>query len=188
MFAAVYATIGYFITEQPPEQGRYLKFVLVYVLATISADGFGILLGTLVNPVVSFFYSCAKFVMNFNLFKTFLQNGTFFGAVSSCFMIVFSGFLVLFKHMPVFMRYISDLSLHKYCLEALVVAMYGNGRKDIACPPETMYCHYSKAETILKELGMDGESYYSNIVKIMVQLLLFKILSYFTLRRRLLKG
>lgn len=53
-FAAVYATIVYFITEQPPEQGRYLKFVLVYILVTLVADGFGILLGTLVNPIVRF--------------------------------------------------------------------------------------------------------------------------------------
>lgn len=86
------------------------------------------------------------------------------------------------------MVYVSDLSLHKYCLEGLVVALYGNGRKDITCPPETMYCHYSKSETILKELGMDHESYSLNVLKIVVQLLLFKGLSYFTLRRRLLKG
>lgn len=83
---------------------------------------------------------------------------------------------------------ISDLSLHKYCLEALVVAIYGDGRKDITCPPETMYCHYSKAEIILKELGMTDDTYTANVVKIMVQLLLFKALSYFTLRRCLKKG
>lgn len=51
--AIVYATIVYFITEQPPEPGRYFKVMMIYVLVTFTADGFGILLGTLVNPVVS---------------------------------------------------------------------------------------------------------------------------------------
>lgn len=86
------------------------------------------------------------------------------------------------------MTYVSNLSLHKYCLEALVESVYGDGRKDIICPSETMYCHYGKAETILKELGMDNKSYSMNILKIMIQLLLFKGLSFFTLRRSILKG
>lgn len=46
-------SVGYFITEQPPEPGRYLKVVIIYILVTIVADGFGVLLGTLVNPIVS---------------------------------------------------------------------------------------------------------------------------------------
>lgn len=103
-------------------------------------------------------------------------------------MIVFSGFLVLFNHMPSIMVYISDMSLHKYCLEALVVALYSQGRNDIVCPSEVMYCHYSKSGIILKELGMDTESFGLNVIKIVAQLLLFKGLTYFTLRRRLFKG
>lgn len=51
--AIVYATIVYFITEQPPEPGRYFRVMTIYVLVTVTADGFGILLGTLVNPIVS---------------------------------------------------------------------------------------------------------------------------------------
>lgn len=86
------------------------------------------------------------------------------------------------------MRVVSDISLMKYCLEALVVAIYERGRTDIICPTEVLYCHYSKSEIILKELGMDSESFYMNVAKILFQLLLFKVLSYFTLRRRLLKG
>ncbi|CAG9798107.1 unnamed protein product [Chironomus riparius] len=166
LFALVYATVVYFLTEQPPEPGRYLKVMLVYILCTITADGFGIMLGTLVNPV----------------------NGTFFGAISSCFMIVFCGFLVLFKHMPVFMRYVSDLSLHKYCLVALTVATYENGRPDIMCPEDSFYCHYSKSSIIMKELGVETETYSLNVLKIIFQLVLFKGIAFFTLRRALVKG
>lgn len=53
LFAVVYTTFVYFITDQPPEPGRFIKVVLIFVLITIAADGFGIMLGTLVNPIVS---------------------------------------------------------------------------------------------------------------------------------------
>lgn len=60
LFAIVYATIVYFITEQPPEPSRYFKVMMVYVLVTFAADSFGILLGTLVNPIVSFVFNFNK--------------------------------------------------------------------------------------------------------------------------------
>lgn len=53
MFSLVYSTITYFMTEQPPELERFLKFVLVYMLTAVMADAFGTFLGTLITPVVS---------------------------------------------------------------------------------------------------------------------------------------
>lgn len=103
-------------------------------------------------------------------------------------MIVFCGFLALFKHMPAIMLFISDFSLHKYCLVALTIAAYENGRPDIYCPDTLLYCHYSKSSIIMKELGVDTESYYYNIFKLLGQLLLFKTVGFFTLRRALTKG
>lgn len=103
-------------------------------------------------------------------------------------MIVFCGFLVLFKHMPAIMLFISDFSLHKYCLVALTVAAYEGGRPDIYCPEDHLYCHYSKSPIIMKELGVETESYYYNILKLLGQLLLFKLVGFFTLRRALTKG
>lgn len=52
VFATVYCTITFVMTEQPAEMNRYLRYLLVYVLTTIAADAFGVFLGTLVNPVV----------------------------------------------------------------------------------------------------------------------------------------
>jgi hypothetical protein len=103
-------------------------------------------------------------------------------------MIVFCGFLALFKHMPKIMLFISDFSIHKYCLVALTIAAYDGARPDIYCPEDHLYCHYSKAPIIMKELGVDTESYYVNIFKLLGQLLLFKAVGFFTLRRALTKG
>ncbi|CRK94326.1 CLUMA_CG007841, isoform A [Clunio marinus] len=163
---SIYICAVYFLTEQPPDSTTFFKVLFVYILVTIAADGFGILLGTLNNPV----------------------NGTFFAAVLSCFMIVLSGFLVLFKHMPKMLQFISDTSILKYSLEACVVTVYEIDRKDLQCPEDVLYCHYRKPETILKELGMENGDYVSNVIKLIAQLLFFKSMCYFTLRRRLLKS
>lgn len=53
LFATVYSTIIFYLTDQPWEPNRYVRFTLVYILITIVADGLGLLLGAIANPVVS---------------------------------------------------------------------------------------------------------------------------------------
>lgn len=40
------------LTDQPKEVDRFLKFNLVYILTTVCADGIGLILGSVLNPVV----------------------------------------------------------------------------------------------------------------------------------------
>lgn len=54
--ASIYATIIFVMTDQPWELNRYTRFTLVYVLVTIVADGLGLLLGAIANPVVSSYF------------------------------------------------------------------------------------------------------------------------------------
>lgn len=74
LLAAAYATVVYFITEQPPEPDRYFKVIGVYILVTISADGLGILLGTLVNPIVRKSKIFKKIFENIEIFLKNLRN------------------------------------------------------------------------------------------------------------------
>lgn len=53
LFATVYSSIIFYLTDQPWELDRYIRFTLVYILVTIVADGLGLLLGAIANPVVS---------------------------------------------------------------------------------------------------------------------------------------
>lgn len=71
-----------------------------------------------------------------------MQNGTFIGAITTCYMIVFCGFLIMFSHMSELMKAFSYLSTLRYGLEGLVLATYDNGRTNMMCPDEEMYCHY----------------------------------------------
>ncbi|KAH8267433.1 hypothetical protein KR018_001930, partial [Drosophila ironensis] len=163
IFSTVYITIGYLMTEQPVELDRFVQFLLTAVVVTFCADGLGVFLGTVLNPV----------------------NGTFIGAVSTCFMLMFSGFLILLNHIPAAMRFISYLSPMRYALENMVVSLYGNDRGQLECPPSEFYCHFKNAVTVLKQFGMEQGHYGHNIMMILAQITLFKVLAYFTLKRKI---
>ncbi|XP_070132821.1 ATP-binding cassette sub-family G member 1 isoform X4 [Drosophila bipectinata] len=163
IFSTVYITIGYLLTEQPVEMDRFVKYLLTAVVVTFCADGLGVFLGTVLNPV----------------------NGTFIGAVSTCFMLMFSGFLILLNHIPAAMRFISYLSPMRYALENMVVSLYGNNRGQLNCPDSEFYCHFKYAVTVLQQFGMEQGHYGYNIMMILGQITLFKVLAYFTLKRKI---
>ncbi|EDW77576.1 uncharacterized protein Dwil_GK24575 [Drosophila willistoni] len=163
IFSTVYITIGYLMTEQPVEMERFVKYLLSAVVVTICADGLGIFLGTILNPV----------------------NGTFVGAVSTCFMLTFSGFLILLNHIPAALRFMAFISPLRYALENMVISLYGNQRDQLTCPPTEFYCHFKNAVTVLRQFGMENGDFGYNIMMILAQIALFKILAYFTLKRKI---
>uniref|UniRef100_A0A182NGM4 ABC-2 type transporter transmembrane domain-containing protein n=1 Tax=Anopheles dirus TaxID=7168 RepID=A0A182NGM4_9DIPT len=165
-FSIVYASIVYAMTYQPCELERYLMFTAVLVLNTIVADGFGLFLGTFLNEI----------------------NGTFIGAIMTCFMFVFCGFLIMFSHMSDAMRGVSYLSSHRYSFEALVLTAYDDSRSDLVCPKDEMYCHYVKANTILRELGIVSGNYLFNVVTLVVHFVAIKVVGFWTLKRKLKMG
>ncbi|XP_028172051.1 dnaJ homolog subfamily C member 10-like [Ostrinia furnacalis] len=118
-YSFVYSAPSYFLTGQPVDFSRFLMFVMVLANVTLLADAIGNVIGTCVNPV----------------------NGTFLGAITTCAMIVFAGFLVLFAHMSPTMRIVSYGSFMRYAFEALVLTLYSGGRQKLPCPEDKPYCH-----------------------------------------------
>lgn len=158
----VYSTIVFSLTSQPLECDRYMMFLAALILTTIVADGYGVFLGTFLNQIVSKQHNAVgkratnpithptnQLLPHFNVFVVcslpYLfcpQNGTFIGAITTCYMLVFCGFLIMFNHMSELMKAFSYLSTLRYSLEALVLAIYDNGRTNMVCPEEELYCHY----------------------------------------------
>ncbi|KAL5278836.1 hypothetical protein ACFFRR_003454 [Megaselia abdita] len=163
LFSTTYALIIYFMTDQPFEVERFMKTVLVLIATTLAADGFGIILGGILNPI----------------------NGTFIGAIISCYKLLFAGFLIIYEHMSSVMFAVSYTSTLRYSLESIVLALYGNNRPDTICPEETIYCHMKNPNFLLKNLGMSNGSYTVNIIMLMLQIILFKTVGYFVLKRKL---
>ncbi|XP_017837288.2 ATP-binding cassette sub-family G member 1 isoform X2 [Drosophila busckii] len=163
IFSIVYITIGYLMTDQPVEVERFVKYLLTAVVVTICADGLGVFLGTILNPV----------------------NGTFVGAVSTCFMLMFSGFLILLTHIPKALHFVAAMSPLRYALENMVLSLYGNQRDKLNCPSTEFYCHFKNAVTVLNQFGMENGDFGYNIMMILGQITIFKILAYFTLKRKI---
>ncbi|XP_016954942.1 ATP-binding cassette sub-family G member 1 [Drosophila biarmipes] len=163
IFSTVYITIGYLMTDQPVEMDRFVKYLLSAVVVTICADGLGVFLGTVLNPV----------------------NGTFVGAVSTSCMLMFSGFLILLNHIPAAMKFMAYISPLRYALENMVISLYGNQRGQLICPPTEFYCHFKNAVTVLNQFGMEGGDFGHNILMILIQIAIFKVLAYFTLKHKI---
>ncbi|XP_045447743.1 dnaJ homolog subfamily C member 10-like [Melitaea cinxia] len=126
-FSIVYSAPSYVLTGQPVEIERFAMFVLVLANVTLLADAIGNLIGTCVQAI----------------------NGTFFGAITTCTMIVFAGFLVLTSHMSPLMQYVSTISFLKYVLEALALSIYAFNRAPLVCPKDKIYCHLRYKFTLI---------------------------------------
>ncbi|XP_012259311.1 ATP-binding cassette sub-family G member 1 [Athalia rosae] len=163
LFAVVYCSVSYFLSSQPLDWNRFLMFVAIAILTTLTAEGLGLVLGTTVNPI----------------------NGTFLGAVMTAAMLTFAGFLVLFNHMPAVLYYISYFSYLRYSLEGLVQSVYGFNRENLPCPDHEIYCHYRIPKAVLTELAMNDNKYWLDIILLFAHFVVLRILAYCTLKRKL---
>lgn len=107
------------------------------------------------------------------------------GVLATAYMFMFSGFLVLFNHMPVVMQYVSRLSFKRYSMEGLVLALYDDNRPNMICPDEQMYCHYRSPKFLIQEMGMAPNNYYYDVLMMLLMLVGLRWATYFTLKRKL---
>ncbi|XP_017775626.1 PREDICTED: ATP-binding cassette sub-family G member 1-like isoform X1 [Nicrophorus vespilloides] len=166
VFSLVYTVISYLISGQPIEVMRMLMVFGIQTIVSLIAESFGLILGTTVNPI----------------------NGTFLGAILTALFLVLAGFLMLFSHMSKFMYVLSYFSYIAYAMEAMVQAMYGFEREQLPCPPDVSYCHYKSPTILLKDLGMQNSNYMYDLLVLVANLIVMKIVGFCTLRRMIRKG
>lgn len=99
-----------------------------------------------------------------------------------------AGFLILFTHMSKAMYFMTYLSFLAYSYEGLVQAVYGFNRPSLPCPEEVEYCHLKVPELILRELGMERNTYWTDVAFLFGSFLLLRIVAFCTLKRRLRTG
>nr|XP_034180076.1 ATP-binding cassette sub-family G member 4 [Osmia lignaria]XP_034180077.1 ATP-binding cassette sub-family G member 4 [Osmia lignaria] len=160
-YAFIYTSPSYFLSRQPLDVNRFLMFLTVSILMTMISDSFGLLIGSLTNPI----------------------NGTFIGAIIICTMLTLAGFLALYSHMPVVLYYVSYLSYFKYAMHAFVHSVYGFGREKLLCPKN--YCHYRVPDLMMTDLTLADGKYWIDIVVLICNYVLFRFAAYCTLKRKL---
>lgn len=162
LFSFIYCSISYFLSSQPLDWNRFLMFFGIFVLTVHVADSFGLVIGTLVNPV----------------------NGTFISVVIFSVFIIFAGFFIFFNHMPQYLYYFSYLNYMRYALEGSIQSLYGFNREKLNCPDLT-YCHFRIPQTILIELGMTNVKYWFDVVILIINFIFYRIVAYYTLKKNL---
>ncbi|OAD59625.1 ATP-binding cassette sub-family G member 4 [Eufriesea mexicana] len=91
----IFTVIVYFITSQPLEISRFLMFFSISLLIVLIAQGAGLMIGAVCNVV----------------------NGTFLGPTLSVPMMMFAGFGVSLRDIPIYLKWGTYISFLRYGLE-----------------------------------------------------------------------
>ncbi|XP_063222781.1 ATP-binding cassette sub-family G member 4-like isoform X3 [Bacillus rossius redtenbacheri] len=162
LFSIIYVSIVYFMTSQPLEAWRFFMLLTMCILTSLVAQSVGLLIGAAMN----------------------VENGVFFGPVSSVPILLFSGFFVTFGAIPSYLSWVPYISYIRYGFEGAMVSIYGMGRGRLKC--SQMYCHFKNPVTFLEELHMADSRYWVDVVALIGFFLLLRILAYVVLRLKLL--
>lgn len=161
----LFTLITYFITSQPLEMSRFLMFFAISMLVVLISQGTGLMIGAVCNVI----------------------NGTFVGPTSTVPLMMFSGFGLTLRDMPVYLKWGTYISFLRYSLEGYVGAIYGFDRPVLLCKEkENLYCHYRYPAKFLSDIAMDGNQFWNDIVALVTILLLTRCVAYILLKWKII--
>lgn len=156
----VFVSITYFMTNQPLQAFRFGFFLLISTLVGFTAQGLGILLGSITNIHKSLLIA---------------SGGIFFFTL-------FSGFFILMKDASYIWHWCFHASFLKHALDADLIVIFGFNRTKLDCNAD--YCHFRWPHKFLESLGVQT-TFHDALFYIVVSLFLFRILAFFVIKYRL---
>ncbi|XP_075151469.1 ATP-binding cassette sub-family G member 4 [Haematobia irritans] len=158
----IFSVIIYLWSYQPMEWSRFWMFFAISVLTVFVGQSFGLMIGAWFNVV----------------------NGTFLAPVLTIPMMMFAGFGVTLRDLPIYLKWGSHISYLRYGLEGFVSAIYGNDRGTLDCN-EAPYCHYRYPKKFLDEITMTGDQFWNDIIALGIIILIFRVAAFVVLKAKI---
>lgn len=112
-----------------------------------------------------------------------IQNGSIVGPATAAPLLALCCYGMGFgKHIETSMRALMSLSYLRYGVSGFSLALYTN-RPVMECP--ITFCMYADPSTLLRDLGMENDIYYMQIVVLLVFTTIHRAIAYGALRYRL---
>ncbi|XP_045494721.1 ATP-binding cassette sub-family G member 1-like [Colias croceus] len=158
----VFSVIVYTMSSQPLDPARFAMFFTISLYTVLVAQSFGLMVGAVFNVV----------------------NGTFLGPTLSVPMMMFSGFGVRLRDLPPYLYWGSYVSYLRYGLEGYIGAIYGLDRPTLECN-NALYCHYKHPKVFLKDIAMNPNMFWWDVLVLTVTLFLLRTVAFFLLKWKL---
>nr|CAD7459474.1 unnamed protein product [Timema tahoe] len=159
----VFSLIVYIMTGQPLEPRRIIMFLVIGQLTMFVSQTIGLMIGSIFDVV----------------------NGTFLGPTLTVPIMMFAGFGINLRDMPVYLHWGTYISYLRFSLEGIIAAIYGDDRAVLDCPEHIIYCHYKHPSKFLHEIAMNGDMFWIDFVALSTMVVLGRALSYFLLKWKL---
>ncbi|XP_022228236.2 ATP-binding cassette sub-family G member 1 [Drosophila obscura] len=159
--SALFIVPTYLMTHQPMELWRFGLFFLIVFLTALVAQSIGLAVGAALS----------------------LKMGSILGPFFICPFLQFSGFFLMEKDAPIYMRWMFDISFLKYSLDGAMMAIFGYGRERLDC--QEMYCHMTRPKYILKNLDMAEANYELAIFFLLCLFVFLRIIAFYIMSFRL---
>jgi hypothetical protein len=112
-----------------------------------------------------------------------LQVSVFVQPACNIPLVIFSGFFVILRDVPKWLRWLTDVSYFRYTFEGLVLSVYGYNRTNLKC--SEIYCYFKSPLKLVEEFDMADGVYAYDVLALVIWVVGAQVSLFFALKYRI---